>query len=102
MVITGQYSSEWPIGNFKGFLVFCGALIDIYGQILVKKKNLFRTYQVAYGYSCCSLGFTQAEALKPPASTLIFQVCIIYKIMMKNDHFHRVKWLVPQQAMHSV
>ena len=39
MVITGQYSSEWSIGNFKWLCVFCGGLIDIFGKILFKKKE---------------------------------------------------------------
>ena len=50
----------------------------------------------------CLLECTQAEAFE--ASKLMFHVhhstCITsYKIMMKNDHFQRGKWLGPQQDM---
>ena len=66
MVINGQYSPKWSIGNFKWLCVFLW-WTDIFGQVLkvfyIEKRRLFSPCQGNSLGGFRSLGCTLAEAL---------------------------------------
>ena len=70
---SGQYKSEWSIGNFKCFFLFCGGLIYVFFRflfvhILQKEKNeLFRPCQ---GYSSGGLWLGRC---------LVIDICLLHR-----------------------
>ena len=94
MVITGQYSLEWSIENFKWFCVFCGGLIDIFGQILLKKQTFL---ELIRWLTATSVHWGVPRQNMPSVHKLQD-----FDEKSLNDHFRWEKWLVPKQAMHCV
>ena len=74
-------------------MAVCAFVVDwyIWSGFKEKKDDFYlvsakETYHVAYGYCNLFTGMYPDRSLEALAS--IFQVCISYKIMKKNSHFH--------------